>query len=59
MKTLRSEPLLSVRPDASEKEVFHLFDKYDLKVLAVVDETGCPIGMVNVDDVVMRLVARL
>src|ERR1700683_623614 len=59
MKTLRSEPLLSIRPNAGEKEVFHLFDKYDLKVLAVVDETGCPIGMVNVDDVVMRLVARL
>jgi len=59
MASLTREPLVSVHPDASEKEVFQLFDKYDLKVLAVVDDTGCPVGMVNVDDVVTRLVARL
>jgi magnesium transporter len=59
MASLTRDPLVSVHPDASEKEVFQLFDKYDLKVLAVVDDMGCPVGMVNVDDVVTRLVARL
>ena len=58
MLSLRTEPLLSVHPDASEKEVFRIFDKYNLRVLCVVDETSCPIGMITVDDVVTRLVGQ-
>jgi magnesium transporter len=56
---LKSEPLVSVPPDAKEKEVFALFDKYNLRTLAVVDALGRPIGAINVDDVISRLRARL
>jgi magnesium transporter len=55
MEGLKSEPLLSVRPDAGDKEVFELFDKYNLHSLAVVDGSGCPIGAIAVDDIVTRL----
>ncbi|MBZ5540618.1 MAG: CBS domain-containing protein [Acidobacteriia bacterium] len=56
MKDLRPEPLVSVKPDAEEKEVFELFDKYNLRMLTVVDENNLPIGTITVDDVVSRLV---
>ena len=56
---LKSEPLVSVPPDAKEKEVFALFDKYNLRTLAVVDASGRPIGAITVDDVISRLRASL
>ncbi|MBZ5702103.1 MAG: CBS domain-containing protein [Acidobacteriia bacterium] len=56
MKDLRPEPLVSVKPDAEEKEVFELFDKYNLRMLTVVDDGNLPIGTITVDDVVSRLV---
>jgi magnesium transporter len=59
MSALRSEPLVSIASDARDKEVFELFDKYNLRVLSVVDEGGCPIGMITVDDVVTRLVEKV
>ena len=59
MNSLKSEPLLSLPPDANEKEVFELFDKYNLRVLGVVDESGVPIGAITVDDVVTRLAAKV
>ena len=46
-------------PDADEKEVFELFDKYNLRSLSVVDPEGRPIGVITVDDVVTRLRAHL
>jgi magnesium transporter len=52
---VRMEPLVSVPPDADAKEVFELFDKYNLRSLAVVDEEGRPLGVITVDDVVGRL----
>lgn len=52
---LKTEPLLSVPPDANEKEVFELFDKYNLRMLTVVDEDRRPVGTITVDDVVSRL----
>jgi Mg/Co/Ni transporter MgtE len=55
MESLKAEPLLSVSPDANQKEVFELFDKYNLHSLAVVDEEGRPMGAIEVDDVVTRL----
>jgi magnesium transporter len=55
VEALKSEPLLSVRPDAQDKEVFELFDKYNLHSLAVVDGEGRPIGAIAVDDIVTRL----
>jgi Mg/Co/Ni transporter MgtE len=55
MDNLKMEPLLSVPPDAQDKEVFELFDKYNLHSLAVVDSLGRPIGAIEVDDVVTRI----
>jgi CBS domain-containing protein len=56
---LKSEPLVWVPADAHEKEVFELFDKYNLRSLAVVDGGGRPIGAITVDDVVTRLREQL
>ncbi len=56
---LKTEPLLSVTSDADEKEVFELFDKYNLRMLTVVDEHGRPMGAITVDDVVSRLRAEI
>jgi magnesium transporter len=58
MKDLRSEPILEISPDADETDVFDLFDKYNLRMLTVVDDENRPIGTVTVDDVVSRLVQR-
>src|ERR1700730_13910991 len=55
MDALKMEPLLSVYPDAEDKEVFEIFDKYNLHSLAVVDALGRPIGAIEVDDVVSRI----
>lgn len=59
MGEIVSEPLLSVKPDASEKDVFELFDKYNLRSLVVVSADKCPIGAITVDDVVSRMRAKL
>jgi hypothetical protein len=56
MTELKSEPLLSIAADAKEQDVFELFDKYNLRMLTVVNEENHPIGTVTVDDVVSRLV---
>jgi magnesium transporter len=56
MSTLKTEPLVSVTSDAGEKDVFELFDKYNLRMLTVLDDRRHPIGTVTVDDVVSRLV---
>jgi len=55
IEALKAEPLLSLPPDADEKEVFELFDKYNLHSLAVVDDFGHPLGAIEVDDIVTRL----
>jgi Mg/Co/Ni transporter MgtE len=55
---LRMEPVVFVEPGADDREVFELFDKYNLRSLAVVNEEKTPIGMITVDDVVTRLRAR-
>jgi magnesium transporter len=53
------EPLLSVKTDARDKDVFELFDKYNLRSLTVVNERNQPIGAITVDDVVSRMRAKL
>lgn len=58
MAELKTEPLLSVPANADEKEAFELFDKYNLRMLTVVDAEKRPIGTITVDDVVSRLVKR-
>jgi len=58
LATLRSEPLLFVTPEAKDAEVFELFDKYNLRSLAVVDANQRPLGVITVDDVVTHLRER-
>jgi sporulation protein YlmC with PRC-barrel domain len=55
MTELKTEPLLSLPATADDKEVFELFDKYNLRMLTIVNEEHQPIGAVTVDDVVSRL----
>ena len=59
MGDLAFVPLLSVRPDASENDVYELFDKYNLRSLTVVNESNRPIGAITVDDIVSRLRAKI
>ena len=54
-----SEPVLSVTADTNDRDVFELFDKYNLRSLAVVNESNVPIGAITVDDVVSRMRAKL
>ncbi len=56
MSELKTDPLVSITADANEKDVFELFDKYNLRMLTVLDDELRPIGVVTVDDVVSRLV---
>jgi magnesium transporter len=56
MTELKMEPLLSVEPRADDKEVFEIFDKYNLRMLTVVDKANRPVGAITVDDVVSKLV---
>ena len=59
MSDLEFQPLLSVKTDIEDKEVFELFDKYNLRGLTVVDEENHPIGAITVDDIVSRMRAKL
>ena len=59
MLELAFEPRLSVTPDTEDKEVFELFDKYNLRSLTVVNAENRPIGAITVDDVVSRMRAKL
>ncbi|MGB2632525.1 MAG: CBS domain-containing protein [Candidatus Acidiferrum sp.] len=56
MSELKTEPLVWISADAHEKDVFELFDKYNLRMLTVLDHDQRPIGVITVDDVVSRLV---
>jgi Mg/Co/Ni transporter MgtE/sporulation protein YlmC with PRC-barrel domain len=58
MGDLAFVPLLSVRTDANENEVYELFDKYNLRSLTVVSDQDRPLGAITVDDVVSRLRAK-
>ena len=56
LAVLKMEPVVSLPPEADEREVFQLFDKYNLRMLTVIDKANRPIGAIAVDDVVNRLV---
>ena len=58
MSDLISQPAVRVEPTADEREVFELFDKYNLRSLTVVDEEAHPIGTITVDDIVSRMHAK-
>jgi Mg/Co/Ni transporter MgtE len=50
-----SEPAVSCAPDAPDREVAELFDKYNLVTLAVADEHGRLAGIITADDVIAML----
>ena len=52
LKSLITEPLVSCRMDAKEREVAELFDKYNLLMMPVVDENGVVHGVITADDVI-------
>ena len=56
LAVLKMEPVVSLAAEADEREVFQLFDKYNLRTVTVVDKENRPIGAIAVDDVVSRLV---
>jgi magnesium transporter len=58
MAELKTEPLLGVPADADERDVFELFDKYNLRTLTVINGENRPIGTITVDDVVSRLIKK-
>jgi magnesium transporter len=58
MSALQTEPLLSLGATSDDEEVFELFDKYNLRMLTIVDDENRPIGTITVDDVVSRLVKK-
>ncbi|MFZ0736628.1 MAG: CBS domain-containing protein [Candidatus Acidiferrales bacterium] len=59
MSELSTDEHVFVRPEAKQKEVFELFDKYNLRSLPVVDDENRPIGAITVDDVVSHMRALL
>jgi CBS domain-containing protein/sporulation protein YlmC with PRC-barrel domain len=54
LRTL-SEPHVTCAPDAPDREVAELFDKYNLITLAVTDELGRLSGIITADDVIAML----
>jgi Mg/Co/Ni transporter MgtE len=55
LATLRMDPLVFISPEAKDKEVFEMFDKYNLRALTVVDGNQRPLGVITVDDVIKHL----
>ncbi len=50
---------ISCHPDADEREVAEMFDKYNLLTLPVVDEEGVLTGVITADDVISLLRSKL
>ncbi len=59
LSELTVDPLISCSPEADEREVAEIFDKYNLLTLPVVDETGALTGVITADDVIAILRAQL
>ena len=50
---------ISCHPDADEREVAEMFDKYNLLTLPVVDDDGVLTGVITADDVISLLRSKL
>jgi CBS domain-containing protein/sporulation protein YlmC with PRC-barrel domain len=59
LSELAADPLISCSPEADEREVAEIFDKYNLLTLPVVDENGSLTGVITADDVISILRAQL
>ena len=52
VETVMDQQVISVRADLDQEQVAQMFKKYDLISLPVVDNEGCLLGRITVDDVV-------
>ncbi len=59
LSELAVDPLISCSPEADEREVAEIFDKYNLLTLPVVDENGALTGVITADDVISILRSQL
>jgi CBS domain-containing protein/sporulation protein YlmC with PRC-barrel domain len=59
LSELTVDPLISCSPEADEREVAEIFDKYNLLTLPVVDEAGALTGVITADDVIAILRSQL
>jgi magnesium transporter len=59
LSELTVDPLISCSPEADEREVAEIFDKYNLLTLPVVDEAGALTGVITADDVISILRSQL
>jgi len=59
LSELKVEPLITCEPEADEREVAEIFDKYNLLALPVVDEDGVLTGVITADDVIAILRSEL
>jgi magnesium transporter len=59
LSELAVTPLITCSPEADEREVAEIFDKYNLLTLPVVDEDGILTGVITADDVISILRAQL
>jgi magnesium transporter len=59
LSDLKVDPLISCSPEADEREVAEIFDKYNLLTLPVVDENGALTGVITADDVISILRSHL
>lgn len=59
LSELAVDPLISCSPEADEREVAEIFDKYNLLTLPVVDENGSLTGVITADDVISMLRSQL
>ena len=58
LKALLQEPVVSLPGDADEKEVFELFDKYNLRALPVIAEQNRLVGVITADDIISHLLQK-
>jgi sporulation protein YlmC with PRC-barrel domain len=59
LSSLTIDPLISCHAGANEKQVAELFDKYNLVILPVMDDSGVLTGVITSDDVISLLRAKL
>ncbi len=59
LMSISTEPVVSVRAGATEKEVAETFDKYNLLTLPVVDEQNHVTGVITADVVISLLRSKL
>ena len=51
VKDLIDEDIVSVNVNDDQEEVAHVFQKYDLTTVPVVDDNNCLVGIITVDDI--------